>query len=358
MSDPTPLHYVWDYRQVDRDFWDEHLEGWLPGRIIDAHSHVAKSSFRLEPMTEAKRKQFWVSEVSEAIEAPDVERCQRIVFPGRDVDNVVMGHPSVDYDIDASNGYISNGCAARGWYGLALLRPEWSVERVAAEIAKPGIIGVKPYYSMIAPSANAREKLIESSIFEFLPHATLALLNDRRAWVTLHVPKADRLGHPDNIREVKEIRRRYPDIVLVIAHFGRCYTEPHAAEALPQLADDDGLYFDNSATLNPATHRIALECFGPGRILYGTDNPVFYMRGRRQWRGREYINRTNHPFHFNKERESPEIEATYTLTMYEALKAIKDVCEAAGSAPDDVEAILHGNARRLIDSVLEAKKRW
>ena len=27
---PVPLYYVWDYTDVDRAFWAEHLEGWLP----------------------------------------------------------------------------------------------------------------------------------------------------------------------------------------------------------------------------------------------------------------------------------------------------------------------------------------
>ncbi len=76
--------------------------------------------------------------------------------------------------------------------------------------------------------------------------------------------------------------------------------------------------------LNPAVLRMAFELFGPERLLYGTDNPVFYMRGRRQWEGRRYINRTSYPFFFNKEREAPEVEARYTLFMYEALRAIKE----------------------------------
>ena len=348
MAEPTHLHYVWDYRDVDRAFWDEHLADWLPRRIIDAHTHVAKPSFRLEPMTDEKRRQYWVQEVLEPVDADTARRCMDIVLPGREVRCVTMGHPSLDFDVEASNDYVQAECRKRGWWGLALLRPQWPVERVATELARPGIIGVKPYYSMIEPSAVTRDLHIEASIYEFLPHPVLELLDDRRAWVTLHVPKADRLGHPDNIREVKEIRRRYPNIVLVVAHFGRCYTQPHAAEALPQLADDPGLYFDNSAVLNPAVHRLALETFGPERILYGTDNPVLYMRGRRQWDGRTYVNRTDYPFHFNTHREPPEVEATYTLTMYEALRAIRQACEAVGVEREQVEAIFHGNAERLL----------
>lgn len=352
---PKPLYYVWDYTDVDRAFWAEHLSGWLPGRIVDAHTHVTDPALQREPMTEEMRRQIWVNEVNEPIDASAAERCIRTVFPGREVTCVAMGSPSLSFNIEALNEYVRTECLKRGWQSLALLRPEWSGRRVAQELDKPGVIGVKPYYSLIGYSKNTRDTHLECGIFDYLPHPALEVLNERRGWVTLHVPKADRLPHPDNIRDVREIRRRYPNVVLVIAHLGRCYTEPHAREGLPQFADDKGLYFDTSAVLNPAVLRIALEALGPERLLYGTDNPVFYMRGRRQWSGRTYTNRTNHDFYFNKERESPEIEANYTLFMYEDLKAIKDVCVEVGFGLKQVEAIFYGNAARLIRRVLDAK---
>ena len=147
-----------------------------------------------------------------------------------------------------------------------------------------------------------------------------------------------------------------PRIVLVLAHLGRCYTEEHALEALVPLSDDPGIYFDTSAVINPASHRVALQHLGPGRLLYGSDNPIMFMRGRRQYRGRAYVNRTSHPFHFNREREAPEIEARYTLFMYEDIRAIKQACEDLGIHDrGQIEAIFYGNARRLIDGVLARK---
>ena len=348
---PTPLYYVWQYSDVDRAFWQEHLEDWLPQRIFDAHTHVNEPAYQIESPTEEKRRQYWVSEVNEPIGAEDAARCYATVFPGREFSCLAFGHPSLDYDIPASNAALANACVKQGWRRLAVVCPDWPIESVEAELARPGTLGVKPYYALIpGQDPNSRDKFLEASIFDYLPHEQLALLNARKAWVTLHVPKADRLGHPANIAEIREIRRRYPDIVLVIAHLGRCYTLPHAEEALPQLADDPGLYFDNSAVLNPEVHRFALETIGPERILYGTDNPIFYMRGRRQWRGRSYVNRTSYPFHFNKDREPPEIEADYTLLMYEALRAIRQACEQLGLGRDAVEAVFHGNATRLIET--------
>jgi hypothetical protein len=80
------------------------------------------------------------------------------------------------------------------------------------------------------------------------------------------------------------------------------------------------------------------------------------MRGRRQYNDRSYVNRTNYPFHFNQDREPPEIEATYTLMMYEDLRAIKQACQELGIvARPDIEAIFHDNAAGLINGILARK---
>jgi uncharacterized protein len=353
---PAPLHFVWQYTDVDRAFWAEHLEGWLPRRILDAHTHIMDPSLRRAPMTESMRRQYWVNEVFEPIDFSTADHCHRLVFPNRDVTCVAFGIPDLDFDLERGNAYLQQGCSARGWFSLAVIRPQWTADKVAAELAQPGVVGVKPYYSLISQDRQTRDAHLEAGIFDFLPHHILEVLNDRHAWVTLHVPKAARLGHPDNLREIRELRRRYPNVVLVIAHLGRCYTETHALGALPTLADDPGIYFDTSAVLNPASHRVAIEHVGPERILYGTDNPIFYMRGRRQYRDDTYVNRTSHPFHFNTEREPSAIEAAYTLYMYEDLRAIKQACDELGlSDRRQLEAMFHDNAERLINTVLSHK---
>jgi len=353
---PTPLYFVWSYNDVDRAFWAQHLEDWLPRRILDAHTHVMNPALRLAPMTDEMRRQYWANEVLEPIAAPTAQHCHSMVFPGRDVNCVALGMPDLDYALEAGNEYVRLECLRRGWHSLIVVRPQWTAEKVAAELSKPAVIGIKPYYALISLNRQTRDAHLEAGIFDFLPHHILEMVNDRHAWVTLHVPKAERLGHPENIREIREIRRRYPSAILVIAHLGRSYTAPHALEGLVPLADDPGIYFDTSAVLNPACHRMALQHIGLERILYGTDNPAMYMRGRRQYRARTYVNRTNHNFHFNKDREPPEVEAQYTLYMYEDLRALKQACEALGIVERrQIEAIFHDNAARLIEWVLAHK---
>jgi hypothetical protein len=348
-----PLYHVWRYNENDRAFWDRHLEDWLPQQLIDAHMHVMDPRFRLVPMTDVMRRQYWVNEVFEPISFADARRCYQLVFPNREVRCLAFGVPDLDFDLEAGNRYVQEGALETGWNSLCVVRPQWGVEQVRAWLDLPGVLGVKPYYALIGASRDTRDAHLEAGIFDFLPHSHLELLNERHSWVTLHVPKADRLGHPANLREIRELRRRYPNVILVIAHLGRCYTEPHAWEALPALADDPGIYFDTAAVLNPAAHRAALQCFGPRRIIYGSDNPILFMRGRRQYAGRTYVNRTDHPFHFNRQREAPEIEAQYTLYLYEDLLALKQACEELGiTEPSQVRALFHDNAASLFDHVI------
>lgn len=342
------LHHVWNYTQIDRDFWSRHLEDWVPRHLIDAHVHVFPPDHRVLPMTEQMKRQYWVNELIEPITVEQTARCNSLVFPGRDVTNVAFGFPSLEYDIEATNGYLQQACPSLGWRCLSVLKPQWSAERVEEELKKPGIIGLKPYYSLISFNPDTRDEHLEASIFDFLPHHALELADRYGSWVTLHVPKADRLGHRENVREIRQIRETYPNVRVVIAHLGRSYTLPHAQDSLPQFRDDPGLYFDCSAVLNPDVLRFALDTIGPYRLLYGTDNPMFYMRGRRCWQGRTYINHTNHPFHFNQHRESAEIEAGYTLYMYEALLALRRACQDLSLSADEVQAIFYDNAKKLM----------
>jgi len=345
---PAPLYYVWQYTDVDRRFWRERLEDWVPSRIFDAHTHVNAPQFRLEEMTQEKRRQYWVNEVGEPIAAADADRCHRLVFPGREFNCLAFGFPLLEYDLEASNADLQRAAEQYGWYRLVVVRPQWSAERIAAELQQPRALGVKVYYSLISHDPTSRDKHLEASIFDYLPPHQLDVLNHYGAWVTLHVPKAARLGHPDNLAEIRQIRHRWPNVILVIAHLGRCYTPAQAEEALPALVDDPGLYFDISAVMNPEVLRRALELFGPERILFGTDNPVFYMRGRQRWEGRQYVNHTSYPFYFNKRREPPEIEAGYALYMYEALWALRQACRQCGLTRPQVEQVFHGNAERLV----------
>jgi len=69
-----PLHHVYTYNDVDRAFWAEHLESWVPKRIIDAHIHVNNPKFQIETVTEEMLKSSWVVETSPTKPDADTDR--------------------------------------------------------------------------------------------------------------------------------------------------------------------------------------------------------------------------------------------------------------------------------------------
>lgn len=143
----TPLHHVWEYTDTDRSFWQEHLEDWVPQTIFDAHTHIHEPEYRLHPMTDEMRKQYWVNELFEPIGAQVAQHCYRTVFPNRDFSCLAFGMPSLDFDIEAGNKRLSEEVRSRGWNCLAAVRPQWSAEKLEEELDRPGVAGVKPYYA-------------------------------------------------------------------------------------------------------------------------------------------------------------------------------------------------------------------
>jgi len=345
-------HPYFEYREVDRRFWGERLEAFLPERIFDAHRHIALPE-HIEPAPPAARKRNWAREVAEYETLEQAALGYATLFPGRECSHLAFGMPHQECHVEDNNAYLSQGLAGTQSAALAVTSPEWPAERVAEWLRRPRVIGIKPYQEMI-PGFDGEEV----SVFDFCPHQHLRVLDEVGGWLTLHLPRKERLADPKNIAEVREIRQRYPSIVLVVAHIGRSYAGRYAREGLRALEGDEGLLFDTSAVLNPAVHALALDRVGPKRLLFGSDFPILYMRGRRRWEGDRYINLTSGDYAWNVNREPPEVEATYTLYIYEAMAACVDACLQLGFGKGELRAVFHDNARALVDRLLAAKERW
>ena len=138
--------------------------------------------------------------------------------------------------------------------------------------------------------------------------------------------------------------------MLVIAHLGRCYTLPHAEEALPQLADDDGLYFDSSAVMNPDVYRFALKTLGPRRHPLRHRQPgLLHARpAGNSAAGPTSIARVI-PFYLQpRARAARDRGQLHARTCMRTCRPSVGPCEELGLDRRDVEDIFAGNARRLI----------
>jgi len=348
----STVHPYFKLSDVDREFWAERLDPFLPEKVFDAHRHIMLPE-HADPSPSSTKEPRFPDEIAgpETLEQAALGNSE--LFPGRSVSYLAFGSPSKTCHPEENNAYLSEGLTGTRSAALALAPPTWDAEKLLHQLRQPRIIGIKPYQSLI-PGFDGEDV----GVFDFCPHEHLELLDELGAWLTLHIPRKERLADPSNIAEILEIRRRYPNIVLVIAHLGRSYAGGYARKGFPPLAEDEGILFDTSAVLNPAVFALALDRFGPDRLMFATDQPIFYMRGRRRWEGDRYVNLTSGNYSWNAEREPPEVEATYTLSLYEAIAACIDTCWALGFGEAELQAIFHDNARRIVDRLLLEKERW
>ena len=153
----------------------------------------------------------------------------------------------------------------------------------------------------------------------------------------------------ENIREIKEIRQKYPRIKLILPHIGRSFCPSFAREGLRYLRDDPGIFFDTAAVLNPEVYKITLNEVGPKRLLYGSDLPILFLKGKREWEGDRYINYSSGNYLWNTKRKPSEEEARYTFFLYEEIKALRCSIESLNMGTEAVEAIFYKNAKEIFE---------
>ena len=328
---------------LDAVFYAEHLHPRLPERIFDVHVHLNLPE-HVALVPEERWRSDWALESGHLLPVEDAYACARELFPDARYAIAGMPWPIREADLAANNRYLAAKRAQGLLAPFMAVRPEWDPEAVERDLVEGGFVGFKPYGDMVSGVKGA-----SLSIFDFLPPRQLEILERHGRALLLHLPRQERIADPDNVRELREILRRYPRVPVIVAHLGRSFCPYYLREGLRLLGPDArGLYFDTSAVINPETYELAFGELPVERILFGTDMPILLWHGRRTWTEREYRNLCREPFSWNLQRESPEVEATYTLFLYEQMKAILDACDRHRLRPEQKDGLFWANARRVL----------
>lgn len=335
---------MYDYFKKDANdisFYESNIKARLPERIIDAHIHMNLHE-HVANVSRETIKGDWALECGLEMPYEDALEYFGTLFPDRKVDMVAFPWPLPEADIKANNGYLSHLHSQGKLRALMTVRPEWDPSFCEEMLVNGGFSGFKPYPYMASSIKGA-----EVSIFDFLPHQQLAVLEKHKKAVLIHLPRKGRLADDDNISEIKVIADRYPNIKMVIAHYGRCFNYKFFEQGLKKLGETkNALYFDTAAVINPQVHKAAFEALGTERILFGTDMPILLWHGRHKWTENEYFNLCRENFSWNK-HEEPEKEAQYTFFVYEQIKNMLDMLEEYGGSAEDMSNIFYGNAERV-----------
>ena len=218
-----------EIKPVDKAFYEKHL-GYLPARMIDIHTHVLLRAHRQRSPVE-RRGPTWPGSVAAQNLIADLLATYRLMFPQQVVTPVIFGPATQEYDLDASNQYVSQAATQHGLPSFLVTTPEWTAQELEARVVRGGFLGLKPYLEW-APSHIPSDDI---TIFDFLPAGTSGCGRcarlDRHAAHPAPRPARD----PLNLEMMLEIEHRYPNVQLVIAHIGRAYCPEDVGNAFEVL---------------------------------------------------------------------------------------------------------------------------
>ena len=347
---------LFEIKDVDRDFYANRLKDFLPDRIIDAHTHIWKSQ-HVPVETAAERLVTWPWRVASVNPAEHLAESYRLMFPGKQVSAVVFGSPAIQDDLDAQNAYVDAEADARGWASLLLATPEWSPDELETRLLAGNFVGIKVYLSF-APPHIASDDI---GIFDFLPHAQLAVLDRLGLAVMLHIPRSGRLRDRGNLEQMLEIEQRYPNVKVIIAHVGRAYCDEDVGDAFDVLAPTKNMLFDFSANTNATVFQQLIEAVGPTRILFGSDMPIVRMRMHRIQENGRYINVVPDGLYGdvsadpNMRTVSGSEAERLSFFLYEEIDAFRCAAGKAGLNREEISNIFYGNAASMLDGIRASK---
>jgi hypothetical protein len=120
----TPLFEV---KAIDRDFYQQRLQGFLPGKLLDIHTHVWLDQFQSREKEEAPRAVTWPQRVAVDNSIEDLQETYGLMFPAQTVTPLIFGMAlSRQDDLDGGNEYVRQRALKHQVPALIFADPKWS----------------------------------------------------------------------------------------------------------------------------------------------------------------------------------------------------------------------------------------
>ena len=321
-----------ELRKDDVRIWEEDLNEFVPQKIYDCHIHMFDKKY--------VNKQYHSHLHFGDADHETLRIWSNKLFPGRESHYLVLGCPHLGTDVKQHNEMIQ-----RELKGDPLSRanrlttPECNPLDIENDIKNNGFMGLKVYriYSVTGDPNECRIK-------DFLPEAQLEVANDLGCWVTLHMAKQLGGGDPENLADLENYTRKYPNIKWILAHCARSFTYYQIKQGIERLRAMPNIWYDLSAVCDVTVFYTLFTKENHKRIFFGTDgidstnfHGSYFPMGR-AWKMLDVSDWGADQF--------GHTEFTPIVAIYEQLLAMKHAAEMAGFSKDQIEDIFWRNAVR------------
>ncbi len=316
----------------------------LPEQVFDAHVHVFERAcfppgFEWPPRECYRR--FGGEHTLEQF-----RRVSRALLPGRTVGMLSFGTPHTQCDRAAAARYTGRISDNRTRFGLALLAPGDPPAELERCLRENRLIGWKPYHCLVSGVSPD-----EVRIPHMLPAAQMELADALGLAVTLHIPRPQRLADPENQRDLAALCRAWPNAQIIVAHVGRAYWYRNVHGNLEALAQCPNAWLDTAMVNHVDVLHHAFTRFPRERILFGSDAPISWLRGKSVEINDQYAYLMGEPYAIGTTIYDADHAVAFTFFFYEQLRAVLEAADRAGWTAADLEAFFWGNAHGLCSRI-------
>lgn len=335
-----------DQTEADRQIYERELKAFLPARILDAHVHL------FDRAAIAPGAQFppacCFHKFGGTFTVEQYREWMAALLPGQEVHLNSFGYPSRDFDLEASAAYTGKAADNRRAFGMAMVAPGDSAEAAAGRVRRNRLVGFKPYPDFVAGKPAA-----QVTIHDMLPAAQMEAADAMGLAVMLHIPRPGRLADPLNRQQAAELCRRYPRTSIILAHIGRAYYRAGVVGLLDELAACPNAYLDTAMLNHEGVLEYAFRHFPAERLLFGSDAPIAFLRGKSVEINNQYAYLMGEPYDIGTAIHDARRAVAFTWFLYEELRAIRLAAERAGWTRRELEGLLFDNAHRLFRGIAE-----
>lgn len=331
------LHLVTQLTDKDRALLHQCIDGFLPERIFDVHTHL----FHTRHFAGGRHPVFLESNRGYGL--ADFNEAMSRWMPGRQVESLFFGYPSAGNDRAGENAWLREQVepvvSTTNSRALVLAAPGDDPAGVRRLLQTKVFVGIKPY-RLYADVPDTREATIES----FAPEWMWEACHDHDGLMVLHIMRAGGITDEHNVQTLRRLCTCYPRCRLILAHVARSFNYRHAREGLHWVADLDNVVVDTSAVTQAGAFRAALEVLGPRRVLWGSDYMVSELRGSCVTQGDGFT----WLYADDDAAKQLTVFGDFTLVGIESLMCLREACDDTGMNEADVRDIFHNNAIRLL----------
>lgn len=239
---------------------------WLPDEIIDIHTHsnlkrhclmVDKSILRL-------LSTFPWFEISDHI------RISKILYLNKKVRLLVFSNPYRGINHRAVNDYLVKIASDElGIFPVLYGLPD-DIDYTISQLKTRRFYGLKMYPEYRFPRFL--------KICEYYPDRILSFVEDIRIPIILHLPDVP----PNCLDELEGIIQRFPRLRIILPHMGLIdFPFSGIEKVFSRVSRWKSVFLDTSMVTSSEVFTIALNYCGHRKILFGTDQPLNLIRGKK-----------------------------------------------------------------------------